>query len=148
MLKVTCVVACSDSSGVPSFFRTQVQCTKDDLNNGRHYDVAKAKARESCYSGDMVVFDENDGPQWLFDHMCEYRVHVNNIGEVYSGNDSHEAHYTFDSYADSSKRGIGRGAYETVVLFKDDEEIDRHEGTADEILPHDEHGNYDPLGNF
>ena len=66
-MKIRCVVACTNSEGTPDFFQCVVECTKEQYENGDHYDAARDFAREESYEGpDMVVFDEKDGPQFLF----------------------------------------------------------------------------------
>ena len=36
---------------------------------GDHYEIAEEAAYENGYEGPMVVFDENDGPDFLLDHF-------------------------------------------------------------------------------
>ena len=43
----------------------QIECSKEQYDNGDHYDFAKTLAQEYGYEGDMVVFDEHD-PRWFF----------------------------------------------------------------------------------
>ena len=66
---IKCVVACANASGEPDFFFCRVECSEQDYEVGEHYDIAEGFAREEGYCGLMVVFDENDGPDWLFDHF-------------------------------------------------------------------------------
>lgn len=49
--------------------------------------------------------------------MSKYEVIAGNIGEVYSGDDREGALSAFHAYAEKSREGIGRGAYEDVVMF-------------------------------
>ena len=66
-MKIKCVVACTNAQGDPDLFSCVVECSKEQYDNGDHYDMAKDLARDDDYEGpDMVAFDENDGPDWLF----------------------------------------------------------------------------------
>lgn len=66
---VKCVVACRNASGESDFYFCKVKCSQDQYDVGEHYDMAENHAREEGYEGPMVVFDENDGPSFLFDHF-------------------------------------------------------------------------------
>lgn len=66
-MTVKCVVACHNASGEPDLFFCKVKCTEDQYEVGDHYERAEDYAKEQGYSGPMVVFDENDGPNSLFD---------------------------------------------------------------------------------
>lgn len=66
-MEVKCVVACHNMSGEPDLFFCKVDCIGQDYGNGVHYEKAEEYAQEQGYSGPMVVFDENDGPNALFD---------------------------------------------------------------------------------
>lgn len=63
---IKCVVACWDCSGASDFYACRVTCSKADYDEGGHYEIAENAARGENYEGPMVVFDENDGPEWLF----------------------------------------------------------------------------------
>jgi uncharacterized protein YneR len=68
MAKFKCVVACTNANGSPDFFPCVIECTRAQYDNGFHYDAAKDAASEAGYENltQAVVFDENDGPLWLF----------------------------------------------------------------------------------
>jgi hypothetical protein len=66
MMKLRCAVAATTADGTPGFFFLRINCSNRDYNDGGHYDYAKEEAEEHGYEGEMVVFDENDGPEWLF----------------------------------------------------------------------------------
>lgn len=66
MKTIRCVVACFDASGKPDFFCCTVECTEQEYEIGEHYTCAKQFTEEQGYGKPMVVFDENDGPEWLF----------------------------------------------------------------------------------
>jgi hypothetical protein len=66
---VRCVFAATNSEGVPDFGFVIVACDQEEYDEGLHYDAAKAWAGENDYEGPFVVFDENDGPDFLFEHF-------------------------------------------------------------------------------
>lgn len=68
-MEIRCVVACTQSDGVPGFYICKVIVGGEGYDEGVHYDAAKEKAEAERYDGPMVVYDENDGPAWLFDHF-------------------------------------------------------------------------------
>ncbi len=65
-VSVRCVVSCLDSNGVPAFYPVTVHCTPEQYADGVCYREARAAAEESGYEEVGVVYDENDGPDWLF----------------------------------------------------------------------------------
>ena len=66
---INCVVACRNCEGVPDFFFCKAECSQEEYDVGKHYDIAEDAAREEGYEGSFVVYDENDGPDWLFDNF-------------------------------------------------------------------------------
>ena len=68
-MQIKCVIACFNASGEPDFFFCIVKCSESDYDVGLHYEKAEEFAKEEGYSGPMIVYDENDGPDWLFDHF-------------------------------------------------------------------------------
>ena len=68
-MRIKCVVAGTNANGSPDFYFCTVECSEGDYNEGRHYDVARRSARDEGYEGEMVVFDEHDGPDFLFNHF-------------------------------------------------------------------------------
>ena len=66
---IKCVVACYNAAGEPDFYFCKVACTQEEYDNGDHYGKAVAAALDAGYGEQFVVFDENDGPAWLFDHF-------------------------------------------------------------------------------
>ena len=64
---VKCVVACHNAGGEPDLYFVKVDCQESEYDVGQHYEMAEESAIEDGYSGPMVVFDENDGPNSLFD---------------------------------------------------------------------------------
>ncbi len=70
-LVVKCIVACINAGGEPDFFFCLIDCTPAQYDEGYHYDAAKTAAKDHDYGGAMVVYDENDGPKFLFDHFAQ-----------------------------------------------------------------------------
>lgn len=66
---IKCVVACHNASGEPDFYFCVVDCSAAERDDGVHYDVAEYAAGENGYEHAMVIFDEQDGPRWLFEHF-------------------------------------------------------------------------------
>lgn len=66
---INCVVACFNASGEPDFYFCRVECEQDEYDVGKHYELAEEAAEGEGYSGPMVAFDENDGPEWLFERF-------------------------------------------------------------------------------
>lgn len=58
-------------------------------------------------------------------------VVVGNIGTVYSGPSSLEAHRVYLAYRDQSVSGSGRAGGEDVTWLRDGEVYAEHEGAAD-----------------
>lgn len=63
---VKVVVACHNASGGPELIQTVVMCTKEQCEEGRHYEMAIGSLKETGHEGPWVAFDENDGPDVLF----------------------------------------------------------------------------------
>lgn len=55
----------------PDFYFCKIECTQEEYDNGEHYELAAEAALVSeAYDPDnVVVFDEHDGPAWLFEHF-------------------------------------------------------------------------------
>jgi len=68
-MEIKCVVACRNAEGASDFYFCKVECSEEQYDVGDHYELAEDWAREEGYEGPMVVFDENDGPDFLFDHF-------------------------------------------------------------------------------
>lgn len=67
--KVRCVVSGLNANGRPDFFGTVVDVDFEGYNNGEHYDIAVARAERAGFEEVNIVYDEKDGPAWLFDNM-------------------------------------------------------------------------------
>jgi hypothetical protein len=69
---VKCVVAGYTLGGEPDFYFCNVECTKEEFDSRDHCDTAEAEAAalNSLVVDNMVVFDEFDGPDWLFKYFA------------------------------------------------------------------------------
>lgn len=67
MPSIKCVVACTNSEGTPDFFFCEISVSPSDYDDGLHYQAARLRAADEGYEYPMIAFDENDGPNWLFD---------------------------------------------------------------------------------
>lgn len=65
-MTIKCVVACRNAEGVSDFYFCRVECSQEQYDVGEHYERAEEMARSDGYEGPFVVYDENDGPDWLF----------------------------------------------------------------------------------
>jgi hypothetical protein len=68
-VEIQCVVACRGADGVPTFFACKVKCSQDAYDNGEHYEAAEGLASEMGYEDPFLVYDENDGPEWLHERF-------------------------------------------------------------------------------
>lgn len=68
-MDIKCVVACRNADGASDFYFCVVRCKQAQYDVGDHYNMAENQAWDEGYEGPMVVFDENDGPNFLFDHF-------------------------------------------------------------------------------
>lgn len=66
---IKCVVTCRDANGTPTFLPVCVQCREEAYNEGDHYLAAQAEARNKRYESPGLVYDEKDGPAWLFEQF-------------------------------------------------------------------------------
>lgn len=65
MNEIRVVVACHGGDG-PLLVPLTILCSPRDYKYGLHYERAIEAAREERYDSPFVVFDERDGPSWLF----------------------------------------------------------------------------------
>lgn len=54
------IVLCTNSEGAPEFHTCSPQCSKAELDEGYHYDLAKENAEQNGYTGPMIAFGEKD----------------------------------------------------------------------------------------
>jgi hypothetical protein len=57
---VKVMVLCTGADGSPSFYFCRARLTKEDYDEGKHYDLAKEKAASEGYEDPMMAFDESD----------------------------------------------------------------------------------------
>lgn len=69
VLEFKCVISSHNGQGEPEMLCCVVLCTRDERDNGEHYDAARNYASERDYECDGIVYDEGDGPDWLFEHF-------------------------------------------------------------------------------
>lgn len=55
-----CIVLCSNSNGEQEFHTCAPEVTKEQYDNGEHYDLAKQNAEDNGYEGPMIAFDASD----------------------------------------------------------------------------------------
>lgn len=66
---VKCVVAAMSGGVGPDFYFCKVDVPAENYDVGIHYEIAEDAAEAEGYDRPMVAFDENDGPEWLFEHF-------------------------------------------------------------------------------
>lgn len=73
-MKIKCVVSCRNAGGEPDFFPAIVELTQEQYDEGEHYEKADDEAAGAGYDTGYLVYDENDGPSWLFAHFAWNKV--------------------------------------------------------------------------
>lgn len=66
---VKCVFAATNANGEPDFGFVKVKVSQKGYDEGHHYFIAEEWALDNDYEQPFVVFDESDGPDWLFEHF-------------------------------------------------------------------------------
>jgi hypothetical protein len=74
--EIKCVVSCQAADGRPSFYPIRVRCTQKQQDDGGHYRAAREACDVQQYTNIGLVYDENDGPQWLHMQFDWSRVDV------------------------------------------------------------------------
>lgn len=59
-MNVKMIVACKDSNGAPTFFKTVMKVSNKEYHNGDHYTIAENLAKDQGYEGDMVAYTHNE----------------------------------------------------------------------------------------
>ncbi len=75
-----CVVAGNGADGTPTFCPVIVRCSDNEVDLGEHYDAAEVYASENDYEP-MLVYDELDGPEWLFAQFEWDTVPIVEVGD-------------------------------------------------------------------
>ena len=68
-LQVRVVVSATTYDGTPGFFPCKIMCHLSQYEDGFHYEAAKELAKDYDFEGEMVVYDEQDGPAFLFNQF-------------------------------------------------------------------------------
>lgn len=68
-MKIRCVVACHNAHGSPDFFPFVADVSPVEFEEGLHYQQWQDAARDNGYEAPFTVYDEDDGPRWLFDNL-------------------------------------------------------------------------------
>lgn len=58
-MTIKCIVAAVNASGEPDFFFCKVECSKEQYDNGEHYEAAEELAEEEGYEP-KLAYDERD----------------------------------------------------------------------------------------
>jgi hypothetical protein len=65
-MKIKCAIVCTEAGGSPTIIFREVTVSQANYDLGNHYDKAKYKALKDGYEAPMIVFDELEGPHWLW----------------------------------------------------------------------------------
>ena len=57
---IAMVVACRNANGSPDFFHCSVEASAQDVEEGRHYDMAEYLAANDGYGGPFLTFDDSE----------------------------------------------------------------------------------------
>lgn len=66
---IKCVVSCRNSEGCPVLVPYTLEVSEQEVEDGEHYECAQGCAHEDGYEDVGLVYDENDGPAWLFENL-------------------------------------------------------------------------------
>lgn len=66
---IKCVFAATNASGSPDFGFVKVECTDSQYELGEHYDTVKEWAKHNDYEAPIIVFDEQEAPNWLLERF-------------------------------------------------------------------------------
>jgi hypothetical protein len=58
-----------DANGTPTLFPCVVLCTREQYDEGDHYEGARAASLDAKYENPQHVHDDRDGPAFLFRHF-------------------------------------------------------------------------------
>jgi hypothetical protein len=71
-IRLAVVTACTRSDGLPDFALNDVQVTKEEYENGVHYDLVEELLIEQEYEEPFVHFDQRDAPAFLLPAVRQY----------------------------------------------------------------------------
>jgi hypothetical protein len=95
------------------------------------YQEAKDEAERRCAAVVELTFEYTDS-EVVDDFRPEWQVIVGNIGTVYAGRAEMDARENFRVYIEQSTTRWTRAAGENVVLMKDGEIVEEHEGSGED----------------
>ena len=70
-MKIRCVIACHDANGRPDLVGCTANVSRAQQRQGEHRKQAKACAHRNRLEKPFIVFDEEDGPDWLFKNVFD-----------------------------------------------------------------------------
>ena len=70
--QIIIVATCHNASGEPDLAIVAVPATENEIKNGDHYEKAGEKLMDLDYEDPMVLFDEDECPEWLFEGACQH----------------------------------------------------------------------------
>ncbi len=81
MKTTKCAVFSLNSNGEPDIFFCKIRCSKEQYDQGEHYERAKEAAQENCYEP-LLACDEND-PAGKVIELFEWKsLHPSQIIEI------------------------------------------------------------------
>ena len=69
---ITIVTACMRGDGKPTFARTEVAVTSEEVENGVHYYLVEAELLQAGYEEPFVHFSLDESPAFLFAAVEEF----------------------------------------------------------------------------
>ena len=70
--RIRMTVLATNAEGSPDLYLTFVEATDLQYNEGRHYDMALARAEDEGYRSPMIAFDQNDAAAGMLRHATEF----------------------------------------------------------------------------
>ena len=70
--KIIIVAACHNAGGEPDFAIVAVPATENEIKNGDHYEKAEEMLMDDNIEEPIVLFDEDECPEWLFEGACQH----------------------------------------------------------------------------
>ena len=73
-MKITVISACHNANGEPDFAMTEVECTREQYDEGEHYEMAEEQLADNDYEPPFVHFDDMDRKRipWLTNAVKKY----------------------------------------------------------------------------
>ncbi|MGF6880264.1 hypothetical protein [Paraburkholderia sp. MM5477-R1] len=70
--RIRMAVLTINAEGSPDLSLTFVEATDLQYNEGKHYDMALARAEDEGYRAPMIAFDQNDAAADVLRHAAEF----------------------------------------------------------------------------